>query len=276
MYGGRGLALRLVYLGCAMLWYVTMRWCTFMRQSVVVLCYHGVSDDARSRFAWQMRHIRDRAVSVEELWDNNASFDSPRVCVTFDDAFANLLRNALSEMQVLGIPATVFAVTENLGEMPKWYMPSNHPEEKETVMSGVEIINAWSSGLMRIGSHTATHARLTDLTCDCIQQELKNSKIILEKLVGVSIVDLALPYGMYDASILSAAECCGYARIFTLDEDLVNAAQSKRVLGRFLMSPKTWRIEFMLTIRGGYSWLGGWRRLVRRCREMTAKTKRKE
>ncbi len=264
----RGILVRIIYVLVALIWWIVERlMChgTRRNREVVVLCYHGVHATQRDRFSWQMRQIASRTIGAKMLSDAIDGQCIPRrVCVTFDDGFSNLLDNAMPILQELGIPAVVFPVVANLGQTPKWEMSLHHPDLREQVMSREEIVSAHRDYLCRIGSHTRTHPCLTRLSLPEVNRELGESKIELERITDAPIEDLALPYGSYDERILNRAMAKGYKRIFTLDPCVYVGQSSPSVIGRFLMSPDAWRIEFLLTCAGAYTWLGAWRSALHR------------
>lgn len=267
IYARRRILVRIVYLLVAVLWWLGGSLVSLLRggrRGVVVLCYHGIPDSQRLRFAWQMARVADRTIDAEDI-EAAATVPArrPRVCVTFDDAFANLLRNALPIMQQLEIPATIFAVPGNLGDTPRWPMPAGHPEADEPTMTAAQLA-AVQSPLCRIGSHTLTHADLTSLSAAALRQQLVQSRRQLRQVLQTDVEDLALPFGAGNSRVLAAAREAGYQRVFTLEPCLEPLAAG--ILGRFSMCPSAWRWEFHLTCAGAYAWLRPWRRFLRRLR----------
>lgn len=257
-YSRRGLVVRIAYLLCAIVYTVLTGLGRFCRNGVIVLCYHGISGKQRERFAWQMSKIRSRAVNFAEC----AAGRRPYVSVTFDDAFANLLDNALPVLERYQVPTVVFAVADNLGCLPHWEMPDRHPESAEITMTPGQLMVISKNPLFRIGSHTLTHPDLTKIRPEQLKTELSNSKHWLEQLLGKPIEDLALPFGSYNQEVLSVAQEVGYKRIYTLEPRPANPMFGEQMVGRFSMSPNVWKIEFLLTCIGAYTWLYSWRRFV--------------
>ena len=279
-YAQHGLAVRVTYLLTAILWWLGAVAARYLRggcHGAVVLCYHGVSDGQRGRFAWQMSRLADRAIDAADLEAMpRPDAPSPRVLVTFDDAFANLLRNALPIMQQLEIPATVFAVPGNLADVPRWPVPPgdpDSPERYERIMSADDI-RAAAGTLCRFGSHTLSHPNLTALPAAPLRDELTQSRSRLQQIIQKDVEDLALPFGAYNAQVLAAARAAGYRRVFTLDSCLRPVAPG--IIGRFPMSPDVWRVEFQLTCAGAYAWLRPWRQLLRRLRGRPQAAPKKE
>jgi len=256
-YARKGLVVRLVYLMCAIVSTVLTGFGRFRRDSVVVLCYHGVSLKQRERFARQMSKIQSRAVNLQGRLAEAVAY----VSVTFDDAFANLLDNALPALEHYQVPAIIFAVADNLGCQPCWEMPAGHPASTEMIMTTEQLVAVSKNPLIRIGSHTLTHPDLAKIGPDRLKTELINSKHRLEQLLGNPIEDLALPFGSYNQEVLRIAREAGYKRIYTLDPKPANPGYP--VVGRFSTSPDVWKIEFLLTCAGAYTWLYPLRRVLR-------------
>ncbi len=265
VYGKRGPVVRCVYLAAAMTWWLLTGFGRLGRARVVTLCYHGVTRDQRDRFRRQMALIAGRAVSAAAIGATRARpWALPRVCVTFDDAFANLLDHALPVTRELEIPVTVFAVTESPGSTPGWTMRPGHPERLEPTMSARQIVRAAGDPWCRFGSHGATHRRLPDLAPPEAQGELNGSKAALEAILDRRVDDFAFPHGACNRRLIDDAFEAGYRRLFTLDPSAGIDHGRGSVLGRMPVSPDVWLIEFALTAAGAYDWLPAVRRFVRR------------
>lgn len=277
VYAQHGLFVRVIYLLVAIAWWLGTLVFRGLRggcRGAVVLCYHGVSDAQRRRFAWQMTRLADRAIDAAGLnADLRSNTIQPPICVTFDDAFANLLGNALPVMQQLEVPALIFAVPGNLAATPRWPMPRHHPEAAETTMSAPQIHEARST-LCCFGSHTFSHPNLADLPAERLQEELCRSRHMLQQILDHDVEDLALPFGAYNPQVITAARAAGYKRIFTLEPCL--RPVTPHVIGRFSMTPDVWGLEFQLTCAGAYAWLRPWRRFLRMLRRARSIHTRKE
>jgi len=265
IYAQKGLLIRLIYLVLAALWYgVTGAGRRFGRHRLV-LCYHGINAAQRDRFRKQMLYLRNHAVPGKmSMHPHHVRLrKGPEIEMTFDDAFENLIDNAIPVLVEFQIPATVFAVPGNLGRTPKWAISPDHPESRETVMTAEQLVKLSQNPLIRIGSHTMTHPNLATLTAEKVREELAESKQQLELLLGHSVEDLALPHGAFNEMVLQIAHQAGYKRIYTLEPKVMpHVEMQDGVIGRFSMSPDAWPIEFMLTFAGAYSWLMSVRRTV--------------
>jgi peptidoglycan/xylan/chitin deacetylase (PgdA/CDA1 family) len=186
------------------------------------------------------------------------------VAVTFDDAFACLIRNVLPVAEELGMPVTIFAVSSNLGDVPRWGMPDGRPEAREVTMSESELAEVARRPLCRVESHTATHQALAVLSVDQAFSELTDSKEALERIIGRPVRQIAAPHGSWSPEVADAARRAGYSAFLTLDQRLSPDPDRPWVMGRFVMTPDAWPIEFALTAAGAYGWVRGVRRIVRR------------
>lgn len=256
VYERRGLATRLIYLAVAIVWWLATAGGRLSRTCVVTLCYHGVTTAQKKRFAHQMALISSRAIACDQICLHRKSFAcQPAVCITFDDAFANLLDNALPLSCKLGIPVTVFAVTQNMGSVPQWQINSNHPDSREVTMTQEQVKRASHMPLCSIASHSSSHPRLTDLTNDAAEHEFIQSREDLEKFLDKSVHDFAFPHGACNKKLIRAAFDCGYRRVYTLSSKAVEPSQDQRVISRMKMTPDVWPIEFRLTVTGAYEWI---------------------
>jgi len=253
-YGRNGLVIRLAYLALAVAWSVTA---LITRNRWIVLCYHSVRFEQRQRFERQINYLAGQAVSVRDIGQGQ-----PGVCLTFDDAFACLLENALPIARRHSVPLAIFPVTANLDQLPQWDMPSDHPERHLKTMSQQQLEAISKDPLVMIGSHTATHPRLAEMPADVVTEELIKSREALNRLLQMAPMDLALPHGSYDKFVCQCARKVGYHRIFTLDPIAVSRLPSSGVIGRYQVDPDMWMIEFRLTVNGCYGYLFVLRRFI--------------
>lgn len=230
------------------------------RRALVVLYYHAVTDEQAGRFRAQMEWLRARARVMPLSQIASTAGDRWAVAVTFDDAFESVRRNALPVLESLRIPATVFAVSGNLGRTPAWRMEASCPDANEPIMTA-DALRTLPTDLIAIGSHTASHPSMSQLPADEARREAAESKSALASILDRPVDDFSFPYGEYDDVALAAVDEAGYERIFTSDPNTVRPAA--RVIGRFATSPDDWPVEFRLKAVGAYGWLRQVQRLKR-------------
>jgi peptidoglycan/xylan/chitin deacetylase (PgdA/CDA1 family) len=104
------------------------------------------------------------------------------ISLTFDDGWENQYTNAYPLMQARAITGTFYVITSQIGN-------SDH-------MTYAELQDLQSHG-SEIGSHSATHPDLTQLSDEQIQQECASSKDALQAN-GLVVNNFAYPWGSYD------------------------------------------------------------------------------
>jgi peptidoglycan/xylan/chitin deacetylase (PgdA/CDA1 family) len=126
-----------------------------------------------------------------------------------------VFERALPVLSKLGLPGTVFACTDYVGQdgpMPltglaRWL---GTPIEDELRSMGWEQLANLISAGWEVGSHTGSHPHLTQLGDSALTDELQRSKNACEQQLGVSCHSLAYPYGDVDARVVEAARAAGY------------------------------------------------------------------
>lgn len=268
-YDKKGLLVRLVYLCIAILFFFIQKSRRRLRHGHIVLCYHGVNDSQKINFIKQLYLIKNKNTSIgSPAAVDKIGCKSILLCLTFDDAFENLLSNVIPVVTELQIPITIFIPTGSIGTFPDWLRNCTHSDRHQRVMSAEAISGLKQNPLLSFGSHTVDHPRLSLLRKEDILLQLRSSKAAVSKMIGAEVIDLALPHGDYSTTVIEMAFAEGYRNIYTL-EPKVNDCDThgqKQVLGRFSVSPDDWPIEFYLTINGAYAWLAPWRSFCRTLR----------
>ena len=189
----------------------------------LILMYHIVdkpcaAQEARfcvtpREFDRQIGCLRERGyvpVSLDRIVDclvDRSPMPPNAITVTFDDGFADTCERAIPILQAHDVPATMFAVSGRLARDNEWMHERGAP--RRAIMSPSQMRDLEAVGVT-VGSHTATHPRLTELRPEQVAQELRESKQQLEDLLGRSVRYFAYPYGLYNAEIRDAVQASGY------------------------------------------------------------------
>jgi peptidoglycan/xylan/chitin deacetylase (PgdA/CDA1 family) len=218
-----------------------------------VLYYHSVPSAERMQFARQMDDLLRYTAPM--AWGKIVSVAEGRnyVAVTFDDGFANVVENALPELERRGIPCTIFAVSERLGKSADWKIMGNASHANEEIMSAEQIVEVRSE-LVEIGSHSLTHPVLTTVDHGFAWNEIFESRVKLENLVGRKVRFFSFPYGAYNEDLIAICRAAGYEQVFTTLSGIT--ASNGFVVGRTPAKPTDWKWEFRLKLLGAYRWLG--------------------
>jgi peptidoglycan/xylan/chitin deacetylase (PgdA/CDA1 family) len=182
-------------------------WAVWPAAGVPILAYHKVGETeeaysvAPADFERQMRHLAEEgytAVTLAALVDHMTAgrpLPPKPVVITFDDGYADNYATALPILKKYGLRATVFVVTDFLGE--------------ETYMTWDEVKAMRAAGT-EIGSHTLAHRDLTGLPPDERLKDLAASKAGLEWRLDAPVKFLAYPFGRFDAPTIAALKQAGY------------------------------------------------------------------
>jgi peptidoglycan/xylan/chitin deacetylase (PgdA/CDA1 family) len=117
-----------------------------------------------------------------------------------------------------GLPATVFLVAQTLtsaGQTVDWV--DTPPDHRLTTLSQEQVLDMQTSGV-DFQSHSYAHLDLTSLSFDSCVQDLRESKDLLESILGRPVPFLAYPRGLHDEGVRAAAARAGYTHAFTLPE----------------------------------------------------------
>ncbi|MDX6609634.1 MAG: hypothetical protein QOF85_1559 [Solirubrobacterales bacterium] len=207
---------------------------------LLVLCYHAVSDTwpspaaiSAARLQAQLAYLLRRGYRPLTL---SAALDesAPRkaMAVTFDDAYASILRAGLPVLERLGIPATVFVPTDAAGEagLMTWselapWAGGEHEDELRC-MSWEQLRELARHG-WEVGSHTCSHPHLTKVGTERMATELRLSRAACEEELQRPCTTLAYPFGSYDATVTGAVAAAGYSAAVTLDERIVEPLRGR-------------------------------------------------
>jgi len=220
----------------------------------VVLTYHSVSDAHKAKFASQMDQLLQAGQAVFADASGDPSTGRRRIAVTFDDGYANILRNAVPALRERNIPCVVFMTTKYMGEKPGWILDEDNPNRNEPLISA-EQLQSLQGGLVKIGSHTHRHALLGACDRDTLIDELSLSKKALESLLSREVDLLSLPYGSMNLDTLRCSGAAGYRMLFVNVPYPDSVKEGMRVVGRTHVAMEDWAIEYRLKLRGAYDWI---------------------
>jgi peptidoglycan/xylan/chitin deacetylase (PgdA/CDA1 family) len=198
--------------------------------------YHQVGDFRRpashkacfcdtGRFRSQMRFLARtgfRVIGLDQALAGlfyGAPLPRRPVVLTFDDGTQDFHDHALPILRALGYPATVFPVTGLLGRQADFVTYRPVPR----LMSAATLRAVHDAGV-RVGSHTVSHPRLTQLGPDAVTRELADSKAVLEDLLGAPVDHFCYPKGDYDERVRDQVRDAGYRSALTTVRGAANTA----------------------------------------------------
>lgn len=189
----------------------------------LILMYHAIDHPraagerricvSPSSFARQMHLLLDegyRPVPLHTLLAGLQGRDvSPgkAVAITFDDGFRDVFDHALPVLRRNNIPATLFAVARQLDGVNAWMNGDGAPPRQ--IMGAAELRIVQDAGF-EIGSHSLSHPSMVDLPLPDAAREARESKDVLEQVLGRAVRFFAYPYGKCNAAVKDVVREAGY------------------------------------------------------------------
>jgi len=184
-----------------------------------VLLYHGIAprrasggamandcrltvtaDDLRQQLAG-IRELDLPCRSLDQVLTPKSGSTGASVAITFDDGYRNNYEYALPALVDAGCTACFYVVAGKIGQ-------------DRNYMTAAQLRDMDAAG-MTIGSHTMTHAFLSDISTDQVRRELADSRALLEDTLGREVLHFAIPGGHYDRRVIKIARECGYRSVAT-------------------------------------------------------------
>ena len=186
-------------------------------QTVPILCYHRLTNKCNSSmclppkvFDQQMKYLKDngyRTISLEQLQcflEFKCSIPEKSVIITLDDGYRSAYDVAYPILKKYGFTATLFIYTDYVGV-------------SKNAVTWNQLVEMKADGF-EIGSHTVSHADLTqqregeDFRAyqNRIEDELGNSKRIIDKKLNQNTTAFAFPFGRYNGTVLRICRQKGY------------------------------------------------------------------
>jgi peptidoglycan/xylan/chitin deacetylase (PgdA/CDA1 family) len=169
----------------------------------LVLGYHAVSAGSASSLTVgtaalrrQVAHLLGRSYTGTTFSGAVFSaFGTRLLALTFDDGERSVLEQGFPVLAEVGVPGTVFVIVEAVGAPGRlgW-------DDLETLAAA-----GWE-----VGSHTVTHARLTELDDASLDEELRGSREAIERRLRRPCCSIAYPYGAWNAPVRAAAARAGF------------------------------------------------------------------
>ncbi|MCX6706530.1 MAG: polysaccharide deacetylase family protein, partial [Candidatus Woesearchaeota archaeon] len=198
-------------------------------KGVPVLIYHAVKDGkpgetiiSVEKFSEQMKYLNDegyKTISITDLVNfmkTGAAVPEKAIVLTFDDGWISI-KDVIPILNQYGFKASfwIFPGTGIGGPYMGWN----------------DIIDISKNPNFEIGSHSMTHpwdkqdnlvtwvdGKTAGKTEKDAEQEIKESKRILEEKIGKDVKYFAWPVGWYNDKLISIAKDAGYQGLLTVED----------------------------------------------------------
>ena len=224
-------------------------WLTPDPVGVPILEYHRVTDEAMNdgqynvppaEFRAQLDYLAESGYTAITVLDfikaAKGKFILPEkpIIITFDDGYADNYHEMLPILEEHGMKATLFMVTNMIGQ--NGYLTWD--ELKDMERRGVEI-----------GSHTANHLPLTKLPEEKRDEEMRLSKLLMEWNGLKTVFSFSYPNGDYDETMPALLKQNEYLAAVTGDAGLNTFATNPYLMQRVnIPQPHFGLTEFRLRL----------------------------
>lgn len=224
----------------------------------VILAYHSIGRSSRfsqsvESFEEQMQILAERftVVPLPAFLGALQKGGERLAAITFDDGFEDLYACAFPILRKRGFPFAVFLTTGFLEGHRGFFEWSPHYAGLAPLTWG-QIREMMIEGCY-VGSHTHSHARLSDCAIGQVLAELTQSKRILEFRTGNEVGMLAYPFGQphdYDRRVMTAAAKAGYSSAFTGLQTCLTSITNLYEMPRITIDATDGRNDFLQKITG--------------------------
>ncbi len=210
-----------------------------------ILMYHSVGGSGPKavsvkQFRLQMAYLKKyfRITPLLSLFDAGQDTTlASRVCITFDDGFADTYVHAAPILDELGIPATFFITAGYVGrDHPVFY-------GTEPCMSAGQLTDLVRRG-HELGGHTVTHPKLAGLPEESVRAELSGSKAFLKIFIQSEAPAFAYPKGSYNSMVKKLVCEAGFACAVTVREGSCRFTDDRFALPRIAVDAGTGPMQF--------------------------------
>lgn len=154
-------------------------------------------------FDAQMKYLGDAGyhvvsfVDLENYFQNGMPLPTKPLIISFDDGWGNQFQYAFPILEKYHYTATFFVFTNPIGT--------------KGFITWDQLRTMRDAG-MTIGSHSRSHPYLTKIgNPTALWNEIVESKVKLERKLGIVVREFAYPFGKYNPSIVNLVKRAGYA-----------------------------------------------------------------
>jgi len=249
---------------------VRWHWWRLRTKGMPVLMYHKIGvpqKDSKLKKLWvstktfekQLDWLLVRGYTTITLDDlaayvrGGAALPIKPVLITFDDGYKNNYTEVFPLLKARNAKANIFVVAGYVGKADDWHNPQD--ESWHSLLTWEQLREMQDSGLVGIGSHTMTHACLTELEPERVSWQLRESKKRLEDGLGREVHSIAYPFGAgaQDEDIRQRAKDAGYLLDFSIKQAVEPLPLEGTPIHRIFVRGDGSMLDFRLQVTRGKS-----------------------
>ncbi len=223
--------------------------------NIPIFSYHSISDD-KCPLSTDTKEFEKHLIYLKKndyksiFFDEVSSLNKRNFIMTFDDGYKDLISNCLPLLKKYNFKATCFLVSDKIGKINDWDEENKNIITKK-IMDKSDI-HIWIKNGMKIGSHSKNHKKLTKIDHDELSNEIANSKIDLEKLIGDEIISFCYPYGKFNLDVINEVKKNYRYALTTLRSRYDPNKHDKYLIPRIDMGKKLSNFKLFLKIKTPY------------------------
>ncbi|HVM33679.1 MAG TPA: polysaccharide deacetylase family protein [bacterium] len=234
---------------------------SFTGHELPVLMYHRLVTQASGtdRFSLQVTvDDFERQLDWLQKWGHtpvtfqDLDGDLPRkpLILTFDDGYEDNYFNLFPILKRRGVKAVVYVLGDRSIRRNEWDILQGEPALN--LLTDEQVVEMGRSGFVEIGSHSMTHAKLTELPGEVLRRQVEDSKKSLEKLLGTPVGSFAYPYGYVNPAVKEAVGRAGYRFGLAVHSGPTAFNQDLLEIRRHAIGPRTHRWKYWKQTSGWY------------------------
>jgi len=222
-------------------------------KKVPILMYHSISHSTNRKFkqftvsptlfAEHIAYLHQNKYTsitvtqfVNALFHKDSALPEQPVVLTFDDGFADFFTEALPVLKQYGFVATLYVVTAFINGTSRWL--NREGETTRSMLTWDQLIEI-SACNIECGAHSHCHPQLDILPRSAAQDEIMQSKRLLEHYLGRSVSSFAYPYGYYTATLRQQIREAGYTSACAVKHGMSSEKSDPFALARFMVGADT-------------------------------------
>ena len=216
---------------------------------IPILLYHHVHPDPPSLNYWiDAENFEDQMQVLSDLGYHTVTPTQLRqailqglqlppkpVIITFDDGNEDNYEYAFPIMQKFGFIGAVYIVANRLSA--------------DGFLSAEQLQELAAAG-WEIGSHSMTHADLADVAANKLREEILDSRLRLEREIGVEVRSFAYPFGSFVSTLGAKVENYGYRTAVGLGKKTLHDLNTIYYLDRITIYGTMTLAEFSALLDG--------------------------
>lgn len=220
---------------------------------IPILMYHSISASSNPPFErWavspelfdeHLAYLSQQgytALTVTELTKARAgdgvALPERPVLLTFDDAYADFYEDAYPALQRHGFSATLYVPTAYVGGACEWLR-----EEGETTRAMVtwDQLSEMSANGIECGGHSHAHVQMDAIPFSAADNEIRQSKALLEEHLGHEVLSFAYPHGWTTGVVKRMVRAAGYTSACAVKNMLSAPTDDPFELARLVVTGST-------------------------------------